>query len=368
MAENKELTVAEENRLWRIKTDDGGVVERVKVTFKWKPTDKTNLLVLRRYDKEKGGYVLPDRAFITSAGMAEMNQVAALHILTPPQVVVDGKPRNNPYIERYLLPDGRYGGIKAIYYYTLVIGRAPTGQMVTVDHSFVFSPNAVLMQQIAKLAQYPDACFLGTPQDDPRHNTIEFKTKTRKDKKEVPHKVGGGGRWMYYPIDEMMGYWINPDTPEVQEMMANHVDVVATADRRADTIRRRNALAQHPAFGGKYAELKNGWYVKTIVGWRTGGTLDDAKKIAKAVMEGRAEVLENTQTIKVEETATAVDNDAIVDPELAIPATSTQPVQTVAEAEIVEDQEPEPVPVENKPQDQGKKPDPDDGINEFFGE
>lgn len=226
-----------------IKLDEHGVVKAFKSTVQL---------------KEGRDYVfIQGKPFITVTGMDNLNQVMGLSILTPASTTVDGKQVPNPYIER------DSNGIPiSITIRKIAVGNSPTGQLVPVDYVLTYNRRSLLLQSLAKVAdKAPSACFLGTQEDNPNQETISIDKSTwKKTDKGKSYKtseatqVGGKGRWKFYPVDDVIGYWVNLSAFEIQEVMRDYVNILTTFERRAQSICARNAMAHHPACGGAYTE------------------------------------------------------------------------------------------------------------------
>lgn len=256
------------------------------------------------------------KGFITVVGMDYINRVAGVTILTPAQVVVDGKPMPNPYIER-----DESGMVKSVIVRKMAIGRAPTGQLVATDYVLSYNRHALLLQMLAKKsAKFPSAVFLGSREEDPREQEIAIETVVwSRDRNGKAHKstqeekIGGGGRWQFYELDRNLGYWVNLSHPEVQAMMADYINIIATLERRAQSIAARNAMAHHPAIGGAYAtRTSDGKWVKVVYGLRYEQDPAGLKKALEDVESGKASV-EEVQPAEVIQIEGPVEQESVVE-------------------------------------------------------
>jgi hypothetical protein len=192
------------------------------------------------------------KATVLYPGFLKMNAVAGCAVGQPPSVMVDGKQRTNPYVDREVRPDGRPGAIRRIVIQVVVVGPAPaTGNPVVVNYTLDYDPSTDLQHMLGKISEeLPDEVFLcpeGAPLPD-------------------------GARaheWGYQPIAEGIGYRFNLRTKAVAETFREYVNIQANALKKAQTVARRNAMKAHPAFMGLHSVAVNdrGEAVVAITGW-----------------------------------------------------------------------------------------------------
>lgn len=187
---------------------------------------------------------------ISSAGYVQLNKVAGITILTPQQVVVDGKDRPNPAIER----DPETKAITAVNLRKIGLGYSPAGTLVAVDKTLFYNIYTYFIQSVqAKMKrqewndgrptgkkEFPDCAVYG----------IRDKTPTK------------SGAWAYFPTQPPLGLWINYEDQAILDCLEEHTQRQRFGDRIAQTIVDRNILKDHPAIGVARVLAKQG-----IQGW-----------------------------------------------------------------------------------------------------
>jgi len=187
--------------------------------------------------KVPGGGKAGDRWGITMPGYSVLNKVASVSVLTPPCVSFGGREVSNPYVERNAVTRA----IESVIIRKVALGMTPVGNVVVIDKTLYYNPYTYFLQSIQAKARrkvwemgkmtnklaHPDAARLGT--------------------KDVQPEGATAGRWIFKPIDETIGYWINIDDSAIQEVIDEHLQRQRFGDRIAQTICARNALKDHPA-------------------------------------------------------------------------------------------------------------------------
>lgn len=197
---------------------------------------------------------------ISSAGYTQLNKVAGITILTPQQVVVDGKDRPNPHIER----DPETKAITAVNLRKIGLGYSPAGTLVAVDKTLFYNIYTYFIQSIqAKMKrtqwkdghptgnkEFPDCAIYGT-------------------KEKTPEKKGS---WAFFPTQPPLGLWINYEDQAIIDCLEEHTQRQRFGDRIAQTIVDRNILKDHPAIGVARVfakEGQQGWTATvTVYGYR----------------------------------------------------------------------------------------------------
>lgn len=193
---------------------------------------------------------------ISSAGYTQLNKVAGITILSPQAVIVDGKERPNPFIER----DPETKAITAVNLRKIGFGYTPAGTLVAVDKTLFYNIYTYFIQSIqAKMKrqewkdgkptgkkEFPDCAVYG----------IKDKTPTIK------------GSWAFFPTQPPLGLWINYEDQAILDCLEEHTQRQRFGDRIAQTIVDRNILKDHPAIGIARVIAKSG-----IQGWMATATV-----------------------------------------------------------------------------------------------
>jgi len=248
---------------------------------------------LSRYDGKEKKTV--KRYPITSSGYTYMNKVAGITLLTPGIVVADGKEKPNPYVER----NPRTRAIDAVILRKIAIGYNPAGNVVGIDKTLYYLPFTYFIQSIqAKM------------------KAVEWENGRPTDKLENPNagKIGEAGEkpkspgsWVFFPIEEPIGIWINYEDPAIRGCLDEHTQRQRFADRIAQKIVERNALRDHPAIGIGEAtpvgsEGLSAWV--GVYGYRHDLTYPDLADLLSQAEKGTGEI-----EIKADETIMDPDEE-----------------------------------------------------------
>lgn len=185
----------------------------------------------RGLDRDKVVWVDENRhqGMLTYQGFQRVNAVAGCSLPQPATVVVDGERRTNPFVERARRSDGRPGDVWRVVCGVVVIGPAPaTGNLVAVSYVLDYDPARDLQHMLADVAdRQPEACRL-VGETDP-----------------TVRKAG----WHYIDVYGGVGYAYDLTTKAIQEVYAKFINMMKHAEKKAQTVARRNAMRSHPALG-----------------------------------------------------------------------------------------------------------------------
>jgi hypothetical protein len=189
------------------------------------------------YEKLGHIYCMQGKWTITSAGYIHLNKVAAISIVTPQSVIVDGRPVPNPHIER----DPKTKAIISVNIRKMGIGYSPSGNIVVVDKTLFYNVYTYLIQSIqAKMKR------------------VKYENGNKTSKKEYPDcavygvadkKPDKTGSWHFLPTEGELGIWINYEDQAIIDCLEEHTQRQRFGDRIAQKIVERNILRDHPAIG-----------------------------------------------------------------------------------------------------------------------
>lgn len=187
---------------------------------------------------------------VTAVGYTKLNQIAGVSLVQPETIVVDGREQVNPYLEMH---PQKPGVLLRVHCRVLSIGRNATGQPCVVDYRLKFDPNLYLLQSLKKL-QAGKATWAGEKGN--RHKVEAVQLIEAVDDmllSEFDARRSELKGWGYLPFaavgDDFLGVAFNLRHPEVRNLMGDQVNLVGFAERRAQTIARRNALRHNAALG-----------------------------------------------------------------------------------------------------------------------
>ena len=251
-------------------------------------------------------YKQKDKYLITAIGYRQLNKVAAISIVKPQNVIVDGKPVPNPHIER----NARTKAIGSVNIRAMGIGYSPTGNIVVVDKTLFYNVYTYFIQAIqAKMKrriwvnnkptekEFPNCAVYGVADDKPK---IE-------------------GRWVFYPTDDVLGLWVNFADQAIVDCLEENTQRQRFGDRMATTIVERNILKDHPAIAAAQVLMKNGQggnqATVVVFGYRNDNTPRNIADIMKQADSGesskdfevQAEVI---TTVEAEEEKAALEEVA----------------------------------------------------------
>jgi len=264
--------------------------------------------------KQGGSWVKewPTDAHTTYAGLVRQNAVAGCAVGQAPSVVVDGKAMTNPYVERVKMSNGRLGDIIRIVIGITVVGPSPTtGNPVVVNYTLDYDPSKDLLHQLAKAAdQHRDDCYL----------IDEEEYLEDKQNGNVPRG------WKFTGLYGGVGYLYNLRNTKIQRAYKEFVNIAATAVKKAQTVARRNAMRNHPAFVSTVVPDENGIAIIPVIGWAGDeSAMRRYQSIQERLARGQELNLDDAEVIDVEaeeyeaevhdDRAAADEAEAAVDPE-----------------------------------------------------
>ena len=188
---------------------------------------------------------------VTANGYTRINQVAGVTIVQPEEIVVAGETHENPYLEMH--PE-RPGVLLRVHTRVLTVGRSATGQPVAIDYRLKWDPNLYLAQALKGITVWIDDPSGAKKNGRPRRVKTSPADAVR-DMLESEYRderaAGALKGWGFLPLssvgDDFLGIAFNVRHPTVAEKVGDQVNLVAFAERRAQTIARRNALRHHPS-------------------------------------------------------------------------------------------------------------------------
>ena len=190
---------------------------------------------------------------LTIGGLRRLNQFAALQIIRPETVIVDGKQQMNPYIS----VDKETRQPEVVYSRCLCVGYSPMGTLVATDVMIRLDVNIYLLENIqSKMKRAVNNAgrigVYGGPDQKP----------TNQDGNERE------GLWQWIPLHSIgnIGLWVNLAAPEIQGILGDHTTRVKFIERLAQSFSERNAMKTHPA-APKLVQVENGTATVTVHGW-----------------------------------------------------------------------------------------------------
>jgi len=267
-----------------VKRDKRGILESVKAMIHLREDNNEILKINNKY-------------MVTVGGVAKLNQVPGLNVITPPEVIVDGRPVSNPYIER----NPKTKVIQSVYVRKLVFGHNPIGNVVGLDYTLFFNIYTYFIQDLqAKIKKYPACGVLGLANERPQQfiskKLVWKKTKTGKSyqtegneeiKTDVSDKM-----LKFVEIEDGVGLWIDLGHPEIRDCYNTHVQRQKFGDRHAQSICERNAILKHPAIAAKLIRVENGVAAVPVYGFRHEMDPVKVSEMADAIARGRTKDLE----------------------------------------------------------------------------
>ena len=239
---------------------------------------------------------LPARgpAMLTFEGFSRVNSVVGASIVPLPTVVVDGEKKTNPYVQRSESRGGGLGDVQRIVTAVGVVALSPiTGNPVVVHYTLDYDPAKEFAHMLARIeGDHPNDCYLITEEEASHLRESE------------PQEFR---RWKYHPLYGGVGYFFDLRLDKVRRAYAEFIQLLAFAQRKANTVALRNAMKRHPAFSIHHVETRsNGTATIPVVGWAMQGDahqrvqrLADRLKVggteaALAEVEAGAEIIDVT--------------------------------------------------------------------------
>jgi hypothetical protein len=242
-----------------------------------------------KLSEKKGHYYKIQKKYvISSTGFLVLNKAASINIVTPQNVIVDGKAERNPFVERH--PTTK--SIDTVAVRKIGIGFSPIGNMTVIDKTLFYNTFTYFIQSLqakmkAKLYDYKNKRMT----DKPKHPDCAI-VGTRDDRPEK-------GKWIFYLTADPLGIWVNYEHQAILDCLEEHTQRQRFGDRIAQKICERNILRDHPAIGVDTVEpLPDGTAFVNVYSWRhelNPQNLDDILRQAERgtkEIEVKAEVVE----------------------------------------------------------------------------
>lgn len=238
------------------------------------------------------GHLLPvgkdknkvERYGVTMDGLRRMNEVASLQPMRPSEVIVDGKPRMNPYIE--VDPESQMP--RVVYARCLAIGRAPGGTLVATDAMIRLDVNIYLMETIQAKMKWEDGDSSGYQRKSGNQAGGQatpiglYGTRG-----EVP-KSDHGEQWVFMPLHSVggIGLWVNIRSPKFGDIMTAHTTRLKFLERLAQTFAERNAIKAHPAIPHNIV-VERETAIVPVTGWTDSFSMDSLNHLRDLMEAGR---------------------------------------------------------------------------------
>jgi hypothetical protein len=232
---------------------------------------------------------------ITIKGYDRLNQTAALFVLKPDALVVEGKTVENPYA----VYDSRNQVVRIIAR-AMAIGYSPTGNLVVTDAVRHYNFEAYFLQDLAAKTKHADAARYGT-----RH-LCPFESEAvpeRDDRGETFSRSKDGKKvWVFVEVKGASGLWYDPSHKEIDSVLDQHIQHQKFGDVIAQTMAERNAKKAHPAIATTTVNVVDGIGWVTVYGWRHDMNREDMKALGEKIVKG--EDLGDVQVRREESEAT----------------------------------------------------------------
>mgnify|MGYP000862939379 CR=1 FL=1 len=245
------------------------------------------------------------RVMVGGKGFMKANRYANLTILTPKtQKLPDGKSVPNPF---YIFEDETQT-IRKVWIKKMAVGFSPAGVLVVSSATLLYDVNLYFIEELAKKVKHSKEAGKFTVEaaltDDERRTGI------------------------FRPIDGKLGVWVNLGNKDIISVIENFTQAKVFAERKADTICARLAMAKHPALSHMVTVSPTGFVkagdkdlavaIVPVIGYIHDLTIDQLQEAAERAERGeefeingeKVEVVETAPT-----TATTDDVQTETDPE-----------------------------------------------------
>lgn len=164
------------------------------------------------------------KAMTTGKGFNHANQIASLSIVTPEVLTLpDGKVVVNPF--PVIDPDS--GTLRKVWVKKMAIGYGPTGNLVITSSTLLYDLNMYFIQDLMKKV----TANAGS-------GRICMESMLTQKEKETG---------IFYKVDGLMGIWADVSHKDILKCIDTFINKKQFAERNAQTIAERLALAKHPA-------------------------------------------------------------------------------------------------------------------------
>ncbi len=204
---------------------------------------------------------------ITTYGFDQMNRVAGLSVIYPPEINITVDRRGfletakveNPYIEY-----DEDGSIKVITTECLAIGLSPIGNWCITQERLRFDLRQYFIAEVWSKVKDKPACG-------------SFKTRQAHDADtNSPNN-------MWVPVMSGCGLSVDLMHPEITKVITSHITRQKFAERIATSICRRNAMKRHPAIAQSLVQPTDGYAEVEVVGWQHDKSADEIREIVSSV-------------------------------------------------------------------------------------
>lgn len=233
------------------------------------------------------------RWMITATGYHSLNRIAGLSIVTPPKLELpDGRAVVNPYP----ILDEASHTIRQVWVRKLAVGYGPIGNLVITSATLLYDVEVYFVQDLAGKIEKSKAAGRFTTEDQ----------LTDEDRR----------KGIFVRIQGPFGVWANLEHPDVIQAVTNWIQTKLHAERRAQSICERLAMAKHPALAERYVEVlgtdKDHFTRVTVVGWVHDLTPQDVQRLAEQAQRGEVPEVRGQRAQVIDVKATASDEDAFV--------------------------------------------------------
>lgn len=275
-----------------VRRADGAYLKKLRTAVTLRESDGT----LVRLGSKKVGSDWVNQYDISISGYRRINEVAAIQVIRPEFVIVDGKRQMNPYIQvdpKTKMPEVVYARCLAVGY-SQMGSLAATDVMVRLDINIYMLENIQAKIERAKTDDERDAIGIYGAEDEPP--TVDG--QIQRGYRFFPiHSVGG------------IGLWVNVKNRRIQEIFRDHTTRLKFIERLAQSFAERNALKAHPAMP-KAVDTASGVTSVRVTGWTNDFDREDIRRLQELAENDRLEEFKDGagQTIDV-------DAHVVIDPD-----------------------------------------------------
>jgi hypothetical protein len=213
---------------------------------------------------------------ITIGGYNRCNQIAGLHIVTPPSITVDGVEQGNPAVIR-----NEKGEKVRVVARKIIIGYSPNGNLVAIDSVRHYDFEAYYLQDLHAKTAIPDAARFGTSvlcPFDPEAEILE--------KGSTIYARKAGKIWVFKAIKDIEGIWMDMAHKEIAEVYSQHIQHQKFGEVIAQSLATRNGLKAHPAISAQQVIVQNGVAKVLVYGYRHDTTAQEFEEMGKQIVAG----------------------------------------------------------------------------------